>query len=204
MVSYAYAANPHRDFRMGRSLVALAATILATTLSQPTPASGQSDEVEVERALLAAPEGMGADATVIRLEDGGVSTVLQDGSNGLLCWDSSGHDYVQWTAQCTSMGNWSRVEQNHQLQTSGATEAQLRVMMERAESTGTRALSEYGSVYFHVVGDSLGNVSRHTTVAVPFATSESLGGVPTERRPAGIWLMQAGTSSAHLMLPAGL
>ena len=41
-----------------------------------------------------------------------------------------------------------------------------------------------------------------TTIAVPFATSDSLG-LPDEGNytGAGTWIMEAGTSAAHIMLP---
>ena len=46
------------------------------------------------------------------------------------------------------------------------------------------------------------SANLHLTVAVPFATSESLG-LPNEGSysRAGTWIMEAGTSAAHIMLP---
>ena len=44
------------------------------------------------------------------------------------------------------------------------------------------------------------NANRHATIAVPNATADSVG-LPVARRSDGLWLMQAGTSSAHLMVP---
>ena len=40
----------------------------------------------------------------------------------------------------------------------------------------------------------------HMTISVPFATSDTLG-VPSERTNVGVWIMGAGTSGAHLMIP---
>jgi hypothetical protein len=40
----------------------------------------------------------------------------------------------------------------------------------------------------------------HTTVAVPGATAQSLG-LPDNPQKGGVWIMNAGTSTAHLMTP---
>jgi hypothetical protein len=38
------------------------------------------------------------------------------------------------------------------------------------------------------------------TIAVPMATAQSLG-LPDKSTPNGIWIMNAGTTTAHLMVP---
>ncbi|MFP3948258.1 MAG: hypothetical protein ACOC8K_03600 [Gemmatimonadota bacterium] len=181
---------------------AFIAALLLAAVAAPPSASAQS--TEIEQAILAAPGNAGAEATVIRLNDDGSSTVIREGSNGMMCWDSSEHPYNNWDSQCTSMENRARVEQNHEFSMAGGTEEEIEARFEEAERNGTRATSEYGSFYFHVVGDAPETARPHTTVAVPGATGESMGGIPTSRRPAGLWLMQAGTSSAHLMMPGGM
>ncbi len=40
----------------------------------------------------------------------------------------------------------------------------------------------------------------HTTVAVPGATEKSMG-LPESGKQGGVWIMNAGTTTAHLMLP---
>ena len=40
----------------------------------------------------------------------------------------------------------------------------------------------------------------HFTVAVPGATAASLG-IPDNPKMGGVWIMNPGTSTAHLMLP---
>ena len=37
-------------------------------------------------------------------------------------------------------------------------------------------------------------------VAVPFATAQSLG-LPDNNKQGGVWIMNAGTTTAHLMIP---
>jgi hypothetical protein len=59
-------------------------------------------------------------------------------------------------------------------------------------------LSMWGSIYYHVYGNSAQDYRNHTVVAVPNATDYL--GFPIARGPAMLWLMEAGTSGAHLMV----
>lgn len=65
---------------------------------------------------------------------------------------------------------------------------------------GTRANPEFGSVSYHMSGADRDHVSAHeVTIAVPAATRASLG-LPHKRRDNGVWIMNAGTSTAHIMI----
>jgi hypothetical protein len=59
---------------------------------------------------------------------------------------------------------------------------------------------EFGSVWIHVMGPDKDHARRHTTIAVPGATAQSLG-LPDNGRQGGAWIMNAGTSTAHIMTP---
>lgn len=185
--------------------VACALLLAGATTLVPGTASAQSGESsvdeQVERALMAAPERMRDGATVIGFDEDGSSVVLREGSNGLMCWDSSDEPGRQgrFSAQCTSENNRARVEQNHRVVNSG-TPDEVQRRFEELEESGEREVAEYGTLYYHLIGDDAETGRLHVTVAVPYATPESIG-LPTERRPAGLWLMDAGTSGAHLMIP---
>ena len=69
-----------------------------------------------------------------------------------------------------------------------------------AEKDGSRIKPEYGSVWYHVMGMNKDNIRRHTTVAVPGATTQSTG-LPDNGKQGGVWIMDAGTTTAHLMIP---
>ena len=100
--------------------------------------------------------------------------------------------------QCTAEANRPRLEQNHAFESAGGTVAEILTRFERAEADGTRALSVWGSIYYHVYGDSTQDYQIHTLVAVPYATRDL--GFPIARGPAMLWLMEAGASGAHLMV----
>ncbi|MEX2581632.1 MAG: hypothetical protein WD766_00025 [Gemmatimonadota bacterium] len=175
--------------------------VLAAAALYPSIASAQSAEAEIQRALLAAPARMRAEATVIDLRPDGTTAILRQGSNGLMCWDNAGRPGVSSPidVQCSTEGNRARLEQNHAFQAAGGTDEAIQARFAQAEADGTRVQSEFGSIYYHLRGDSPEGLSPHTTVAVPGATGESLG-LPERGGAAMLWLMQAGTTSAHLMV----
>ena len=65
---------------------------------------------------------------------------------------------------------------------------------------GTRKLPEFGSGNYGLVGNDQASARPHVTIAVPFATTETLK-LPSKPTPTGAWIMNAGTSGAHLMVP---
>src|SRR4030095_172720 len=69
-----------------------------------------------------------------------------------------------------------------------------------AEANGTRVKPEFGSVWLTMSGPDKDKARVHTTVAVPGATATSMG-IPDNNQKGGIWIMNAGTSTAHLMIP---
>ena len=94
------------------------------------------------------------------------------------------------------------VKQNRAWNMSGQTADEIRAVREAAETDGSREVSAFGSVYYTLNGEDEASANMHLTVAVPFATTESLG-LPSEGSysRAGTWIMEAGTSAAHIMLP---
>jgi len=51
-----------------------------------------------------------------------------------------------------------------------------------------------------VRGPNKDQARPHTTIAVPGATAQSMG-LPDNNKQGGIWIMDAGTLTAHLMIP---
>ena len=173
---------------------------LAASLLIPSALLGQS-QMQVQRALMAAPPNMRDDATVLELRPDGTTAVLRQGANGLMCWDNRGRRGYNnpLDVQCTTEANRPRLEQNHEFQAAGGSDEEIQARFQRSEADGSRALSEFGSIYYRVQGESMSDFRTHTTVAVPFATGESLG-LPSRGGGGMLWVMQGGTSSSHLMV----
>ena len=73
-------------------------------------------------------------------------------------------------------------------------------MIQAAEEAGTRVPPEYGSLWFRMDGADQASALLHATIAVPGATNATTG-LPENRTLGGVWIMDAGTSAAHIMIP---
>jgi len=105
-----------------------------------------------------------------------------------------------FSAQCTSLANLDRVEQNRRFRVETEDAAGEGAMIDAAEQAGTRVQPEYDSIWFRMDGADQASALLHATIAMPGATTESTG--PSDNhRTGGVWLMDTGTSAAHLMIP---
>jgi hypothetical protein len=101
--------------------------------------------------------------------------------------------------QCTSLANLERVAQNKKFEAIADTAAR-QAALAAAEKDGTRVKPEFGSLFITMSGKDKETARTHMTVAVPGATTQSLG-LPENNKQGGVWIMGAGTSTAHLMIP---
>ena len=179
---------------MKRILIVLGALAVSTSAFAQTP-----DET-IERALAAAPRQMKEGATVIKWKADNTYDTLKKGTNKLVCYDRSGDPGAQpFAVQCTSLANLDRVAQNRKFEAI-SDKAARQAALDAAEKDGTRVKPEFGSVWLTMNGPDQAHARIHTTIAVPGATSQSMG-LPDKPGQAGIWIMNAGTSTAHLMIP---
>src|ERR1051326_5692830 len=154
----------------------------------------------IEKALLPAPRQMKDGATVIKWKPDYTYDTLRKGTNRLVCFDRTGQPGQQpFAAECTSIANLDRVAQNLKFEAITDKKAS-QAAFDAAEKDGTRVKPEFGSVWYHMSGPDQEHARTHVTVAVPGATSQSLG-LPDNGRQGGIWIMNAGTTTAHLMIP---
>jgi hypothetical protein len=153
---------------------------------------------EIDTPLLAAPANQREGATVIKWKPDFTYDTLRKGTNRLICYDRSGQPGQQpFAVECTSIANVDRVAQNMKFEAAGD---KKQAMLDAAEKDGTRVKPEFGSVFYNLGGADRERARAHTTVAVPFATAQTLG-LPDNNKQGGAWIMNAGTSTAHLMIP---
>lgn len=161
-------------------------------------AQGATDPIE--KALIAAPARLKDNATVIQWKSDFTYETLRKGTNRLVCYDRSGQPGQQpFAVECTSIANLDRVAQNLKLEAIPDKQASL-AAFDAAEKDGTRVKPEFGSVWYHINGADAAHTRSHITIAVPNATGKSLG-LPEDGKQGGVWVMNAGTSTAHLMVP---
>jgi len=165
-----------------------------------TGAFAQSAAETIEKALAAAPRQMKDGTTVIQWKADGTYDTLKKGTNHLFCYDRSGEPGRQpFAVQCTSLANLDRVAQNRKFEAM-TDKAARQAALDAAESNGTRVKPEFGSVWLDMNGADKDHARIHTTIAVPGATSQSMG-LPDSPAKGGVWIMNAGTSTAHIMTP---
>jgi hypothetical protein len=139
-------------------------------------------------------------ATVINWKPDFTYETLRKGTNRLVCYDMSGRPGEQpFAVECTSIANLDRVAQNLKFEAIPDKKAS-QAAFDAAEANGTRVKPEFGSVWIHLRGPDREHARTHTTIAVPGATAQSLG-LPDNPKMGGVWIMNAGTSTAHLMTP---
>lgn len=167
----------------------------------PPPLEPGASQADVDKALGAAPANLRNQATVIKWNTADWTyTTLRKGTNALVCFDKSGlPGQLPFSLECTMLGNLARAAQNMKFE-SEPDRAKRTAALDAAEKDGTRAKPEFGSVWYHLMGQDQATARTHFTVAVPGATSASMG-LPDTGRGGGVWIMNAGTSTAHLMIP---
>ena len=174
---------------------ALATSAVALMAQAPAAPAGPYDNI-----LAALPANQRADATVIKWKPDFTYDTLKKGTNKMVCYDRSGFPLQQaFSIECTSLGNLDRVAQNMKAEATGY-KAKSEAMLADMEKNGTRVKPEFGSVWFHLMGPDKDHPRQHMTVALPGATTASTG-LPDNGRSGGAWIMNAGTTTAHLMVP---
>ena len=154
-----------------------------------------------DAALAAAPANLRDGALVIKWKADGTYDTLRPGTNQMVCYDQSGEPSEQpFSSQCTSVRNLDRVKQNKQYEAKEADRAKREAALGELEKAGTRVKPEFGSVFYTVSGKDQASARRHVTIAVPGATTATLG-LPDNGKQGGAWIMGAGTTGAHIMTP---
>jgi hypothetical protein len=160
----------------------------------------QAPDEAIDRALVAAPANLRAAATVIKWKPDFTYDTLRKGTNRLVCYDRSGFPEQQpFSVECTSIANLDRVAQNLKFE-AGGDKTKSQAMVDAAERAGKRVKPEYGSVWYHAMGPDKDHARLHVTIALPGATTQSVG-LPDNNKTGTVWIMDAGTSGAHIMTP---
>lgn len=182
---------------MKRMIMAALAVLAAASQVQ-----AQSNEQMIQRAVAPLSGRNAQGAAVVKFNADGSYTTLKEGTNAWVCYDrSSDPGRPAFAVQCTNTGNLERLAQNRKwaAEAMGDSDVMDRLVAE-AQANGTRVPAVFGSLWISMNGADQASAGKHTTAAVPMATAESLG-LPDNPRAGGLWIMEGGTSEAHLMLP---
>jgi len=178
------------------TLFLLGVMVVSTSALAQAPATTDA----TDNAVLAAPANLREGATIITWKADNTYDTVKKGTNHLVCFDLSGRpEHPAFMIECTSPGNLDRVAQNLKFEAVGD-KAKTQALLDSAEKDGTRVKPEYGSVWYHFMGPDKEHARPHMTIAVPGATTQSIG-LPDNPKQGGVWIMNAGTTTAHLMTP---
>jgi hypothetical protein len=176
------------------------AVFILAVIAASTIALAQTPDDAIATALQALPATLRDGAMVIKWKPDFTFDTIRKGSNGLVCYDRTGLPEQQpISIECTSTGNLDREAQNLKAESLGD-KAKTQAMLDAMEKDGTRVKPEYGSVWYHFMGADKDHARMHMTIALPGATTQSTG-LSDKRTQTGVWLMNAGTTTAHLMTP---
>jgi hypothetical protein len=176
------------------------ALLVFGVLAVSTSGLAQTPDAAIDTPLLAAPAPLKEGATVVKWNPDQTYVTLRKGTNRLVCYDRSGFPLQQpFSLECTSIANLDRVAQNMKAEKLGD-KMKSEAMLNAQEKDGTRVKPEFGSVWYHLMGPDKEHARTHMTIAVPGATMATLG-LPENNRQGGVWIMNAGTTTAHLMTP---
>jgi hypothetical protein len=186
------------------SVLAVSISVLAQgrgAPAPPAPLEPGASQADVDKALLAAPGNTKNQAMVIKWKSADWTyDVLRKGT-GLVCFDKSGLPGQQpaFSVECTTQGNLPRAAQNLKLEVE-PDRTKRQAALDAAEKDGTRVKPEFGSVWYHLRGADQATATTHMTIAVPGATTAMMN-LPETGRGGGVWITNAGTTTAHLMVP---
>lgn len=175
--------------------------VASAAFAQGPAAPAATGNPEIDKVVVAAPAQSRAGAMVIKWKPDYTYDTIRQGTNTWVCFDKSTMPGQQpYSIECTSsQANLKRVAQN--LKFEAITDAKAKqAALDAAEKDGTREKPEFGSAWVHMTGRDQATARMHTTIAVPMATEKSMA-LPETGTKGGLWIMNAGTTTAHLMIP---
>ncbi len=176
----------------GSMLLALTVVLIGVA-----DAEEKSVDQQIREALMPLPEDLRAGATVIGYQAEGEEIVIRRGSTDFTCTaDSPAAGFFVSCFPNIIADYRARVSE---LLAAGTSEDELRDIVDAEIKSGKLHLPDR-AVSYAIRGAELQNALPLMVIYLPGATAESTGlsTVPNHYRP---WLMFAGTSAAHVMIP---
>ena len=164
--------------------------------------------IQIETALLAAPEDSRSGAIVYGYNEKGELVVLREGTNNMICIaDDPEFDGIQ--VSCYSRKLEPFMSRGRELSSEGKSEIEKRKIRKEEVESGKLKMPDSPSTLY-VFSGSTENYDKATgklkdgkfryVVYIPYATAESTGLPLKPDNPGMPWLMDPGTHRAHIMI----
>lgn len=190
------------------NILGLAMLLTGCIQAQVPPAKDQ-----IGGAILAAPAGDRAEATVLGYVSPGRMSILKDGTNGLICL-ADNPDREGFEAVCYHKDLAPYMARGRELRLEGIGGSENLAIREAEVEAGTLSWPTQASTLYVLSGDEGAYDSESGTavtaslryvIYVPYATGESTGLSELPTLPGAPWLMDSGSYRAHIMVvPPGL
>jgi hypothetical protein len=170
-------------------------------------AQGGTD-AQIAAAVMAAPEDMRAEATVMGYDAQGELIMLREGSNGLICLaDDPGKKGFQCACYHADLEPF--MARGRALRAEGKTFQEVFEIREAEAKAGTLTMPDHPSTLHILSGpegrydaaqDTVVDAYYRYVVYIPWATAASTGLPTAPIVPGGPWIMDPGTHRAHIMV----
>jgi hypothetical protein len=189
---------------MAGLLMAGAAGVAAAQKALPTV------DQQIATAVLALPEGMRPNATVMGWKTAGKLEVLRQGTNGMNCLAQFAVE-ENFHISCYHEGMEPFMLRGRQLREQGITGAQVDSVRFREVREGKLMVPKQAAMYqlfgtktsWDPETSKLSGTRSLFVVYIPGATAQS-SGLSTAPQQSGPWLMFPGTPKAHIMLQGAM
>lgn len=165
-------------------------------------------KVQIQTALLAAPEDQRDGALVYGYNDSGEFVVLKEGTNNLICLaDDPEREGI--SVSCYAKNLEPFMARGRELIKEGKSEMEKREIRALEAESGTLKMPDAPSMMYVFSGSQddynaetgeLKEGSYRYVIYIPFATTESTGLPDKPYAPGMPWLMDPGTHRAHIMI----
>lgn len=166
-----------------------------------------SNEAQIASAVMAAPEEMRENASVMGYNASGTLVLLKEGSGDLIC-QADDPSRSGFSVSCYHKDLEPFMRRGRELRAEGL--GRQEVFAKRGEEikAGTLSIPEGSTLHilygpdevFDPVSGSIEGAKYRYVVYVPFATSEQTGLPLKPSAPGAPWLMDPGSHRAHIMI----
>jgi hypothetical protein len=187
--------------------IVLPLVLLVFSLSWSIAQQIPSKEIQIKTALMAAPDELKEEATVMGYDNNGKLGILREGNNGLICL-ADDPNATGFNVACYHKDLEPFMERGRVLRYEGKSQKEIFDIREEEVKSGKLTIKD-GSTLFVLTADEedydkvtgeVNNTYLRYVVYIPWATAESTGLPLRPSGPAMPWIMDPGTHRAHIMI----
>jgi hypothetical protein len=165
-------------------------------------------EAQISAAVMAAPEDIRAEATVLGFDADGNVVTLREGSNNMVCLADDPNS-PGFNAACYHKDLEPFMTRGRALKAEGKNPQGVFDIREEEAKSGKLKMPEAPATLnvlsgkegkFNAESGEVENANYRYVVYIPFATAESTGLPERPIVPGGPWIMDPGTHRAHIMV----